>query len=147
VTWTSNNVYFLTSRIIVEPGATLTIEPGTLIKGEAGSGANATALIIARGAQILAEGTADAPIIFTSEEDEIMPGQIASPNLGETDNGLWGGLIILGAAPISDSGNDGTEQIEGVPADEGFAEYGGDKADDNSGILKYVSIRHGGTAL
>lgn len=147
VTWTSNNVYILTSRIIVMPGAVLTIEPGTLIKGEFGDGANATALIVARGAKIMAEGTADAPIIFTSIADEIMPGEIASPNLDETDNGLWGGLIILGDAPISDEGNDGTEQVEGVPVDEGAAEYGGTNAEDNSGVLKYVSIRHGGTRL
>src|SRR5690606_29291463 len=110
VTWTNNNVYILTSRIIVQPGAVLTIEEGTLIKGEFGDGANATALIVARGAQIMAEGTAEAPIIFTSIADEIMPGEIESPNLDETDNGLWGGLIILGAAPISDEGNDGTAQ-------------------------------------
>ena len=147
VTWTNNNVYVLASRIIVEPGAVLTIEAGTLIKGEVGQGANATALIIARGAQIMAEGTAEAPIIFTSVADEISQGEIASPNLDETNGGLWGGLIILGNAPISDSGNDGTEQIEGIPGDEVLAEYGGDAPEDNSGVLKYISIRHGGTKL
>ena len=147
LTWTRNNVYVLASRIIVEPGAVLTIEAGTLIKGEVGQGANATALIIARGAQIMAEGTAEAPIIFTSVADEISQGKIASPNLDETNGGLWGGLIILGNAPVSDSGNDGTEQIEGIPGDEVLAEYGGDDPEDNSGVLKYISIRHGGTKL
>ena len=76
-----------------------------------------------------------------------MSGETASPNLDETNGGLWGGLIILGAAPISDEGNDGTEQIEGIPGDDVNGEYGGDDAEDNSGILKYVSIRHGGTRL
>lgn len=147
VTWETGKTYILQSRIIVEPGAALTIQPGVVVKGEVGDGANATALIVARGAQIFAEGTAESPIIFTSVADEIQPGEIKSPNLTETNSGLWGGLIILGAAPISDSGNDGTEQIEGIPGDVALAEYGGDVADDNSGVLKYVSIRHGGTRL
>lgn len=146
-TWTSNNVYQLQSRIIVESGATLTIEAGTIIKGETGDGSNATALIIAKGAKIMAEGTSSSPIIFTSDIDEIMPGEVDSPNLGETNSGEWGGLIILGKAPISDESNSGTEQIEGIPGDVTLAEYGGADPNDNSGILRYVSIRHGGTRL
>src|SRR5690606_31479036 len=65
-TWTSDKTYILGGRIAVLTGATLTIEPGTLIKGQAGTGANATALLIARGAKLMAEGTAEKPIIFTS---------------------------------------------------------------------------------
>ena len=102
-TWETGKVYVLKSRISVVSGVTLTIEPGVVVKGEAGTGANATALIIARGAQIKAEGTAEKPIIFTSIADEIMPGQVASPNLDPTLNGLWGGLLVLGNAPISAS--------------------------------------------
>lgn len=146
-TWTKNNIYQLQSRIIVEPGATLTIEPGTIIKGESGDGANATALIIAKGAKIMAEGTSSAPIIFTTDIDQIEPGDIDSPNLSETNSGEWGGLIILGNAPISDESNSGTEQIEGIPGDVTLAEYGGNDPNDNSGVLRYVSIRHGGTRL
>ncbi|MEM6362266.1 MAG: hypothetical protein AAGA64_15700 [Bacteroidota bacterium] len=146
-TWAAGNIYILTSRIVVEPGATLTIGEGSIIKGEFGDGANATALIVARGAQIDAQGTAAAPIIFTSVVDEIEPGEIDSPNLNETDNGLWGGVIILGAAPISDESNSGTENIEGIPGGETFAVYGGTEPNDNSGTLRYVSIRHGGTRL
>lgn len=146
-TWTSDKVYQLQSRIIVEPGVTLTIEPGTIIKGESGDGANATALIIAKGAKIMAEGTSSAPIIFTTDIDQIVPGEIDSPNLDETTSGEWGGLIILGNAPISDESNSGTEQIEGIPGDVSLAEYGGNDPDDNSGVLRYVSIRHGGTRL
>jgi hypothetical protein len=100
-TWSTGNVYVLKTRVAVTNGATLTIEPGVIIKGDAGSDANATALIIARGSMIDAEGTAEAPIIFTSVADNIMPGEIASPNMDPTLNGLWGGLIILGNGHIS----------------------------------------------
>ena len=113
-TWETGKIYILKNRIAVESGALLTIQAGTIIKGEAGTGANATALIIARGAQILADGTAESPIIFTSVADEIIPGQIASPNLDPDINGLWGGLIILGNAPVSASAE--SVQIEGIPA-------------------------------
>ena len=112
-TWTSDKVYVLGSRVSVESGAELTIEAGTIIKGQAGTGANATALLIARGGKLFANGTADAPIIFTSVADEIAPGEKVSPNLDPTLNGLWGGLIVLGNAPISAASD--AVQIEGVP--------------------------------
>src|SRR5690606_31546447 len=144
-TWKSNKIYILKSRIAVTNGATLTIEPGTIIKGEAGTGANATALIIARGAKLNADVTANQPIIFTSIADEITHGQIASPNLDPTMNGLWGGLIILGNAPISADAQ--TAQIEGIPASDPNGLYGGSNANDNSGVIKYVSVRHGGANI
>lgn len=144
-TWTKNKVYVLTTRVAVTNGATLTIEPGTVIKGEAGTGANATALIIARGAKLNAEGTASEPIIFTSIADEIQPGQIASPNMDPTMNGLWGGLIVLGNAPIS--ADNAAMQIEGIPASDPNGLYGGTNESDNSGVLKYISIRHGGANI
>src|SRR5690554_4622789 len=102
-TWETGKTYILQNRIAVTAGNTLTIQPGTVIKGEAGSGPNATALIVARGAKIDAQGTAAQPIIFTSVADEIEPGEIAGPNLDPTLDGLWGGVIILGNAPISAS--------------------------------------------
>ena len=146
-TWESGNIYILTSRITVLSGATLTIEPGVIVKGNPGAAENATALLIARGAKIMAEGTADNPIIFTSVADNIVPGEIESPNLSEDLNGVWGGLIVLGKAPISVSG-DGTEaSIEGIPADDDNGKYGGTVSADNSGIITYVSIRHGGTNI
>lgn len=144
-TWKKGEVYILASRVVVEDGATLTIEPGTIIKGQAGTGANATALIIARGGKLMAEGTAAEPIIFTSVADEIMPGEIKSPNLDATTNGLWGGLIVLGKAPIS--ADAASIQIEGIPASDNNGLYGGTVADDNSGKLKYISIRHGGANI
>ena len=77
-TWYSDTIYQLAGRIAVEDGATLTIEPGTIIKGEAGTGANATALLVARGANIVAQGTPTLPIIFTSVADEISYSSILS---------------------------------------------------------------------
>ena len=144
-TWTKDNIYQLAGRIVVEAGAELTIEAGTIIKGEAGSQANATALIIARNGKLFAEGIADEPIIFTSVADEIQPGEIASPNLDPTQNGLWGGVIILGNAPISASAAE--VQIEGIPTSDPNGLYGGDNPEDNSGEIRYISIRHGGTNI
>ncbi|HOY39135.1 MAG: hypothetical protein KBB11_11720 [Bacteroidales bacterium] len=143
--WETGNTYILGGRITVVSGITLTIEPGVIVKGQAGTGSNATALIIARGATINAQGTEAQPIIFTSVADEIEPGMIASPNLDTDLNGLWGGLIILGNAPISASGE--SVQIEGIPASDQNGLYGGNNATDNSGIIRYVSIRHGGANI
>ena len=141
--WTSDNVYLLDGFVFLESGGTLIIEPGTVIKGlnEPSTGDNASALIIARGAQINAEGTAEAPIIFTAELDDLSDGA----DLLETDKGLWGGLIVLGNATIGEDG--GEENIEGIPAEESRGFYGGSDDLDNSGVLKYVSIRHGGAVL
>jgi hypothetical protein len=145
--WTKDKEYHLTTRVIVTNGATLTIQAGTVIKGEAGSGANATALIIARGAKIIANGTAAEPIIFTSVADEIKSGQIDSPNMDVNLNGLWGGLLVLGKAPISAAGGAEAVQIEGIPASDVNGLYGGTVANDNSGELTYISIRHGGANI
>lgn len=154
-TWTKDKVYQLAGRIAVVDGVTLTIEAGTIIKGEAGAGSNATALLIARGGKLMAEGTATLPIIFTSVADEISPADISagnfeSPNLDANINGLWGGLILLGKAPISASNSTGDlseVQIEGIPTSDPNGLYGGTNATDNSGVLKYISIRHGGTNI
>src|SRR5690554_817568 len=144
-TWVSDKVYILSSRVTVLSGVTLTIQPGTIIKGEAGTGANATALIIARGGKLMAEGTVTQPIIFTSVADEIQPGQIDSPNMDTALDGLWGGLIVLGNAPISASNP--SIQIEGIPPSDQNGLYGGSDPADNSGVLKYISIRHGGSNI
>lgn len=154
-TWTADKVYVLGGRIAVESGATLTIEAGTIVKGQAGTGANATALLVARGGTLMAEGTAAAPIIFTSVADEISPediaaGNFASPNLDSDINGLWGGVIVLGHAPISASNDNGDVieiGIEGIPTSDPNGLYGGNDAADNSGVLRYISIRHGGTNI
>ena len=145
-TWTADNVYELDGRVIVADGVTLTIEPGTIIKGRNQTGVNASALMIARGAKLNAVGTAQKPIIFTSILDDIKPGETAGSNLSESDRGEWGGVVILGKAPISFSGA-AEAQIEGVPAEESLGLYGGNVPDDNSGRLQFVSIRHGGTSI
>ena len=146
-TWVTGKTYILGSRIIVVSPAKLTIQKGVIVKGEAGTGANATALVIARGAQIDAQGTATEPIIFTSVADEITPGQIAGTNLEPTVEGLWGGLIVLGKAKGSFKADATEIQIEGIPASDTNGLYGGTADDDNSGTIKYISIRHGGANI
>ncbi len=146
-TWTADRIYELAGRVVVDDGVTLTIDPGTIIKGREGSGSLASALIVARGGKIMAEGTEEAPIIFTSILDNIAIGQKAGTNLERTDNQLWGGLILLGSAPISAEEGDTEASIEGIPADDSFGLYGGDNVADNSGTLKYVSLRHGGSLI
>ena len=145
-TWTADNIYELAGRVIVNAGATLTIEAGTVIKGREGQGINASALMIARGGKLNAIGTPEKPIIMTSVLDDIMPGGAVGTTLSELDKGKWGGLVVLGKAPISYSGAV-EAQIEGVPADEPLGLYGGDVVNDNSGTIRFVSIRHGGTEL
>ncbi len=146
-TWTSNNIYYLNQKVVVKAGATLTIEPGTIIKGRKGTGSLASALVIQRGAKIKAVGTPEKPIIFTSENDDIEIGQTMGTSLTEDDNALWGGVIILGKAKGSFKGDVKEVQIEGIPAGDTYGLYGGDDNADNSGVLKYVSIRHGGAEI
>ena len=137
-TWTCDKTYMLDGYVFVNSGQVLTVQPGTVVKGMAGQGAEAAALIVARGGQIFAEGTADCPITFTHAADAL------DGSTAYNTRGQWGGVIILGAA----STNLPTEgQIEGVPSENDRAAYGGTNDADNSGVLAYVSIRHGGTQL
>lgn len=146
-TWTADKIYQMNGKVIVNSGVTLTIEPGTIIKGSTGEGSLASALIIAKGGMINANGTASQPIIFTSILDNIQVGQSVGTNLSETDQGKWGGIIVLGKAPISAEDGDVSAQIEGIPATDTYGAYGGSDAADNSGTLNYVSIRHGGALI
>jgi hypothetical protein len=146
-TWTNDNIYVLNQKVVVPSGVVLTIQAGTIIKGTEGTGSLASALIVAQGGKLNAVGTATEPIIFTSINDNIEIGQTAGTNLDETNSGLWGGLIVLGYAPSSFSGDVEVVQIEGIPADDTFGLYGGDNATDNSGVYKYISIRHGGALI
>lgn len=141
VVWTPDNVYLLNGFVFVEDSATLTIQPGTVIKGKPGQAENASALIIARGGKIFAEGTPTEPIIFTAEDDDVN-----DPfDLPFDARGLWGGVILLGRAKINVAG--GENNIEGIPVTEERGKYGGDNDDDNSGVMRYVSIRYGGTNI
>ena len=140
-TWTKDKVYILTEMVFVKPGTKLTIDAGTVIKGNLGDGNDATGLVVTQDAQIFAEGTAEEPIIFTSAEDDL------AGSLTELDRGLWGGLVVLGRASTNNATEDGTKLIEGVNEianPESYALYGGSTDDDNSGVIRYVSIRHTG---
>lgn len=128
-TWTKNNIYLLNGFVYVEDGATLTIEAGTLIKGDKASKGT---LIITKTGTIQAAGTECEPIVFTSNEPA-----------GSRTYGDWGGIIILGEAPINVPG--GSAVIEGgVDTPEGDAAYGGANPADNSGTLTYVRIEFPG---
>ncbi|MGE8431740.1 MULTISPECIES: hypothetical protein [Chryseobacterium] len=134
LTLKANKIYKLRGLVYVTNGATLTIEPGTKIVGEADKNG---ALIITKGSKIMAEGTAANPIIFTSEKP--------SPKRGD-----WAGVVILGNAPTNASfgGVNGVGEIEGgINNSEGLGLYGGTNAADNSGILKYVRIEYAGYAF
>jgi len=146
-TWTADRFWFLDGKVVVDAGVTLTIEPGTIIKGAEGTESLASALVVAKGGKIMAEGTADQPIIFTSELDNIALNEKFGTNLTNLDNEKWGGVIILGNAKISAKDGDNEANIEGIPVTEGYGRYGGDDDADNSGVLKYVSIRHGGVTI
>ncbi len=141
--WTANNVYQLDGFVFLEEGGILNIEAGTFIQGieSPSTSDNASALIIARGAKINALGTADAPIVFTAEVDDIND----PIDLTGNDRGFWGGLIILGYGQLANTTPE--TRVEGIPDGEARALFGGDNDADNSGILQYVSIRHGGAEL
>jgi len=100
---------------------------------------DASALIVTRGGMISAVGKASDPIIFTAEADQL------NGNIGKDQRGLWGGLIILGNASLNS--NPGETAIKRIPTSEIRGLYGGSDYADNSGTLKYVSIRHGGTDI
>ena len=139
VTWTKENEYILEGFVFVNDGQELTIEPGTVVRFRAGQAENASALIVSRGGKIFANGTRDEPIIFTAEGDDL------EGSVTKDARGLWGGLIILGNAPINLE--DGEASIEGIPFAEPRGIYGGVDENDDSGELRYVSIRHGGTNI
>lgn len=123
-TWSASNVYLLKGFYYVRDGVTLTIEPGTVIRGDKDTKGT---LIIERGAKLIAEGTAQLPIVFTSNQAA-----------GSRTYGDWGGVILCGNAVINVAG--GVGQIEGGPT----SQYGGTDDTDNSGSLKYIRIEFPG---
>ncbi|MEP6513812.1 MAG: hypothetical protein ABJA79_08080, partial [Parafilimonas sp.] len=140
-TFSSDTIYRLQEKIYVTNNATLTIQPGTVIVGDT---ITKGALIITRGAKINAIGTACNPIVFTSAKA-----------VNRRKRGDWGGLIILGYAPINQPGD--TAHIEGLPVNS-LTLFGGGQnpncgggdcpdASDNSGTLQYVRVEFAGVAL
>ncbi|MCC6839513.1 MAG: hypothetical protein IT230_05075 [Flavobacteriales bacterium] len=126
-TFSNDKQWLLHGFVYVADGATLTIEPGTVIKGDKNSKGT---LIIQRGAKIHADGTSSQPIVFTSNQPA-----------GSRDYGDWGGVIICGRATNNQPG--GEALIEGGPE----AWYGGTNDADNSGTMRYVRIEFPGIAL
>ena len=133
-------------KVVVRDGGVLNIQAGTIIKAGNETGADASVLVIAKGGQILAVGSADAPIIFTDIDDEIdYDDNGVSPNRLPTDMGRWGSVVVLGNALVGEDG--GEDDIEGIADGFSWTTYGGTNDADNSGRLEYVSIRHSGQTL
>jgi hypothetical protein len=145
-TWTKGNTYILDKSIFVKNGATLTIQPGTTVAGTRNP-TNDTygSLVITRDGTIQAVGTATEPIVMTAKQE--VDGVVLDPAKG--DGGYWGGLILLGKAPINfytgPTTNANENSIEGFPAgSSNDIKYGGTVSNHSSGTLKYISIRFGG---
>jgi hypothetical protein len=127
-TFHAETTYTLAGFVHVANGATLTIEPGTTIEGTIGS-----ALFIMRGARIMAEGTAAAPIVFTSDQPA-----------GSRKPGDWGGLAIIGNGVINRSGSIILEGTGSSAQNPDIAYSGGTINSDNSGSLRYVRVEFAG---
>lgn len=163
--FTCANTYILDKKIYIPSGQTLTIEPGTVIKGAPNAtAAEATALTIMRGGRIIANATESCPIVFTAQADP-MDGTYPISN-----KGMWGGVVVLGKAynnltlaangpfTVGTAGKlavaDGLGTVEGFQTTNTQDQFGANLTagetfndDDNSGILRYVSIRHSGAIL
>jgi len=164
-TWTKNNDYRLTQPVYVTGGATLTIQAGTVIRGEPSdldpNGNplnNPGTLIIARGSKIFANGTMMEPIVFTDLLDDHVRGNAGTDPYDTFDNasqltGRWGGLILLGRTYVANNTGAAADpnrevQIEGLTAAGGLGLYGnGGNDNDDSGSISYVIIRYGGFNL
>jgi hypothetical protein len=163
--FTCDKTYILDKKIYIPSGQTLTIEPGTVIKGAPNATpAEATALTIMRGGTIIANGTESCPIVFTAQADP-MDGTYPISN-----KGMWGGVVVLGKAynnltlaangpfTVGTAGKlavaDGLGTVEGFQTSNPQDQFGVNLTagetfndNDNSGILRYVSIRHSGAIL
>ena len=148
-TWTAGNTYNLQNQIYVLPGATLTIEAGTRVASTPSSNGSGS-LAVCKGAQIFAEGTASAPIVMTSSNDDGTWREACNE---------WGNLTIMGDAYISENatvGNSATPDANNYAIMEGLTEgfpgdtrvrYGGGNDDDDSGSISHLSIRYGGRVV
>jgi hypothetical protein len=169
-TWTANNEYILTQPIYVTSGATLTIEPGTVVRGEPAAGAGTNdpgTLIITRGSKLQALGTARRPVVFTDLNDDNVGDNYGSGAYGDRLDrsvvGQWGGVVLLGYGYVANNTAAGVSttrevQIEGLTATGGLGLYGncaaflagpyGRNCDDgDSGTLRYVRVSYGGFNL
>lgn len=123
-TWQAGRTYRLDGLVFVESGARLVIEPGVIVVGGPGA-----ALIVTQDATIQARGTSTEPIVFTSAKPE-----------GERASGDWGGVVLLGDAPI----NRGQASVEGIARGDWRATFGGGDPASSCGVLEYVRIEFAG---
>jgi hypothetical protein len=148
--------YILDRKMYVGAGKSLTIQPGTVIKGRSQAApVNANALLIARDGKIFASGTAECPIVFTAEADPM------DGTYGLGNRGKWGGVVVLGKAKnnlvTTNTLGNFAGNVNGIGFVEGFlaanplnlfgAAVGSEDQNDNSGVLKYISIRHSGALV
>lgn len=127
-TWTKNNVYLLQGVVFVDSTVTLTIEAGTVVRGDANT--VISTLVVQRGATLIANGTACNPIVFTS-----------SKAIGSRLKGDWGGVVILGRG-LNNLGTD--VPVEGIGNSNPRGRFGGTLNTDNSGSFKYCRIEYAG---
>jgi hypothetical protein len=130
-TWTKNNVYLLQGLVFVDSLVTLTIEAGTVVRGDANT--IISTLVVQRGGKLIANGTPCNPIVFTS-----------SKAAGSRVKGDWGGITLLGKG-LNNLGTD--VPIEGIGNSNVRGRHGGTDNTDNSGSLKYVRIEYAGFAI
>jgi hypothetical protein len=154
VNWYRTNQYLIDGFVYLLNGAVLNIEPGTVIRGKAGTGLSSSCLFVTQGAKINANGTPHSPIIFTSETDDL-----DDPNdIPLWTRNLWGGVVILGKTVLNTSsdttGNTASPKydiFEGLPDTQVNGQYvhrfGGNDDNDNSGVFRYVSIRYSSTVI
>jgi hypothetical protein len=154
-TWYSTNEYVLDGFVYVLNGASLTIEAGTVVKAVPGVDADTSCLIVTVGGKIFANGTRTRPIVFTAEADDVTD----PDDLPIYQRGLWGGVVLLGRAVLntpSDVAGAGAspkyDVFEGLPTatqinGQFVHRFGGNDDNDSSGVMRYVSIRHGGVVF
>ena len=152
--WYNTNEYVLNGFIYVLTNSVLNIQPGTVVRGKAGTGLSSASLFITQGAKIFANGTRAKPIIFTSETDDLV-----DPNdIPLYTRNLWGGIVLYGRSVLNTAsdvtGNAASpkyEVFEGLPDNQVSGQfinrYGGNDDNDNSGVMRYCSIRYSSTVI
>ena len=142
------NSYILACTTVVTANSTLTIEPGvTIVAAPSDSEGAKPALVVLRGAKLIANGTANAPITFTallpgqdSREEAVTDTETVNGTITAGLRGKWGGLVILGRAPTSHGAATSFEALPGY-------HFGGIDPEDSSGILRYVRVWHAGAIV
>ncbi|MBD3273702.1 MAG: hypothetical protein GF372_00225 [Candidatus Marinimicrobia bacterium] len=139
----SGDTVLLEEVVYVEDSAVITFGPGVVVKAKNTASWPKPALVICRGGKIYAEGTRVQPVIFTSEDDNLLATENITREFNKSENpGLWGGIAILGKATTNLTAGTGTYTAAGTDV---RAQYGGQDDLDSSGVLRYVSIRYAGS--